>query len=73
MSKKFFGLDKFNLGYNLFDDWDDDYYIELSPENEQLYDELAEFISVDELDSLIYEHGEEILKDLYKEYFLQGK
>lgn len=71
--EKVFGLGRFNLGYSLFDDWDDDFYIELSPENEQLYDELAEFISADELDSLIYEHGEEILKDLYEEYFLQGK
>jgi len=45
----------------------------LSPENQQLYDELAEIISADELDSLVYEHGEEILKDLYETYFLQGK
>jgi len=67
--EKVFGLSRFND----FDDWGDDFYFDLSPENQQLYDELAEIISADELDSLVYEHGEEILKDLYETYFLQGK
>ena len=63
VEKIFYGLDRFN-DFEEFGDWDEEIY--LSPENEELYIELADIYDVDELDNLILIHGENILKELYK-------
>ena len=61
-AEKIFGLSRFND----FDDFYDDFYIEVSPENDQLYEELLDVYDADELNDLISQHGEGVLKDLYK-------